>query len=95
MSTMTNPWRAPDAAPDPITARQLRLALLSRGISLAAVEAAIAALPEPQRSAAQVEWEYSSTYHRTHPLITPLGAALGLSLEDLDAIWASAPVEFP
>jgi hypothetical protein len=78
-------------APIPnVTARQLRLWLVGQGRTLAQVDAAIAALPEGQRDVAAIEWEYASTYERTHPLIGALGAALGFTVEDVDQGFRAA-----
>lgn len=73
----------------PITARQLRLWLAGAGI-LIAVEGLIAGLPEPQRTMAGIEWEFSLTYERAHPLVIQLGASLGLTSQELDTAWVNA-----
>lgn len=75
--------------PAEVTMRQARLALLGAG-KLAAVDAAIEALPEPQRSAARIEWDYSSTVRRSQPLVLALAPALGLSTGQLDALFITA-----
>ena len=68
----------------PLTARQLRLWLLGAGVSLEAVEAQIEAIADPAaRAAARVEWEHASEYRHDHPLVTQIGAALGLGTEDI------------
>jgi hypothetical protein len=72
-----------------ITARQLRLWLHGAGL-LEQIPALIAALPEPQRTTAQIEWEFSSDYQRDHPLVTQLGAALGMTSADMDLAWKQA-----
>jgi len=79
------------SAPVPavVTMRQARLALLGAGL-LASVDAAIAALPEPGRSAARIEWEYSQEVHRARPFVQSLGAALELSTEQMDALFIAA-----
>lgn len=75
----------------PITARQLRLWLLSAGIPAAAIDAQIAAIPDAtQRAAAQIEWEYATQYDRTHPLVAQLGAALGLTDAQIDEAFRNA-----
>lgn len=81
----------PVVAPVPsiVTMRQARLALLEAG-QLAAVETAINALPEPQRSAARIEWDYSSEVHRDRAFVQTLGAALGLDSDALDALFTQA-----
>lgn len=73
----------PDNLPS-ITARQLRLWLLSQGRALSDVDGAIATLPAEQREPARVEWEYSTAYERTHPLIESIGDALGFTDAEID-----------
>lgn len=77
------------AVPNEVTMRQARLALLATG-KLAGVEAAIASLQEPQRTAAQIEWEYSNALQRSNPFVTQLGAALGLDDAGIDALFVEA-----
>jgi hypothetical protein len=79
----------PPAVPAEVTMRQARLALAAAG-KLAAVDAAISSLSEPQKSAAQIEWEYSAAVRRTQPLVLALAPAIGLSDEQLDALFIQA-----
>lgn len=75
----------------PLTRRQLRLGLLSNGITTADVEAAIAAIPDPMdRAVAEIEWADASTYERDHHLIEQVGSALGLTHEQIDTMWEAA-----
>lgn len=75
----------------PLTARQLRLGLVSNGFSLDQVEATIAAIEDPQaRAVAQIEWEYASQFERDHPLLQQVGAALGLTEAQIDNMWQQA-----
>lgn len=73
-------------APMIITMRQARLALLGAGL-LDDVNAAIDALPEPNRSAAQIEWEYAAEVRRDSRLIAVLASALGLDETQVDALF--------
>ncbi|MCJ8519032.1 hypothetical protein ABID21_001940 [Pseudorhizobium tarimense] len=74
-----------------LTARQLRLGLVTNGFALDQVEAAIAVIEDPQqRAVAQIEWEYASQFERSHPLIEQVGAALGLTVTQIDAMWDEA-----
>lgn len=75
--------------PASVTMRQARLALLSAG-KIAAVEAAIDALPEPGQSAARIEWEYAATVDRASPLIATLAPALELDDAALDGLFMDA-----
>ncbi|CUA90943.1 hypothetical protein Ga0061061_1176 [Chelatococcus sambhunathii] len=75
----------------PLNPRQLRLGLLNNSISLASVEAAIEAIEDPAaRERAIVEWEYAPIYKREHVLIAHIGAALGLTEEQIDDMWSEA-----
>lgn len=80
----------PPAPMPPLTARQLRLWLLSRGITRVAVAAVLATLPEPEQEAVEIEWEYSTQYLREHALIDQIGAAFDLTPKQIDAGWVEA-----
>ena len=69
-----------------ITPRQLRLSLYQKGL-LTGVEAALASLPEPQKSGAAIEWEYSSQFLRDHPMVNAIASALGVDSKTLDEIF--------
>ncbi len=75
--------------PAEVTMRQARLALHSAG-KLAAVNAAINALPDPPKTAALIEWEYSNSVRRDSQFVALLGPALGLDAAGLDALFVSA-----
>ncbi len=79
----------PTPIPAMVTMRQARLALLAAGY-LPAVDTAIAALPSPQKEAAQIEWDYSSVVERDMPLVATLATALGLDEAALDALFTTA-----
>ncbi len=83
------PYAAPVVIPVVVSMRQARLALLQRGL-LSQVDTAITAMPEPQRSAAKIEWEYSAEVSRDSNLVSNLGAVLGLTTADLDALFTLA-----
>ena len=80
---------APPSVPAEVTMRQARLALHAAG-KLPAVNAAINALPDPPKTAALIEWEYSSTVRRDSQFVALLGPALGLDAADLDALFVAA-----
>lgn len=85
-----------DIAPPELTRRQLRLGLLSNGITTADVDAVIAAIPDDiERETAQIEWSDASTYERHHPLVDKIGAVMGLSPEQIDAMWFEAASLLP
>ena len=75
--------------PAEVTMRQARLALLAAG-KLAAVDAAINALPDPPKTAALIEWEYSNAVRRDSQFVALLGPALGLDAAGLDALFIAA-----
>lgn len=77
----------PDApvVPESITPRQCRLILSQQGL-LASVEAMIA----QQDEAAKITWEYALEFKRNDPLLTALGANLGLTSEQIDQFFIAA-----
>ena len=75
--------------PAEVTMRQARLALHAAG-KLTAVNAAINALPDPPKTAALIEWEYSSTVRRDSRFVALLGPTLGLDAAALDALFVAA-----
>lgn len=77
------------SVPAEVTMRQARLALHAAG-KLTAVNAAINALPDPPKTAALIEWEYSSTVRRDSQFVALLGPALGLDAAGLDALFIAA-----
>ena len=85
-------WGVPTpSVPESVTARQIRLWLVGHGVSLAAVDAAIDAIPDAaQRDAVRVEWEYAPYIERSHPMIVPLTAALGLTEAAVDQAFREA-----
>lgn len=72
--------------PQKITARQARLALHSIG-KLSDVPAAIAALPEPQKTNAEIEWEYATHIERNNPFVAVLADALQLTDDQIDQLF--------
>ena len=72
-----------------VSQRRARRALLQLGL-LSQVETAINALPEPEKSAALIEWEYAQEIRRGNALVQSLAPALNLSEEDLDNLFAAA-----
>ncbi|WP_331373771.1 hypothetical protein [Sinorhizobium chiapasense] len=75
----------------PLSARQLRLGLINNSFTPAQVSAVIDAMPEgTAKEIARVEWEYATTFNRTHPLIATVGGALGLDELEIDAMWTAA-----
>lgn len=79
--------------PASVSARQIRLWLVRSGISLAAVDAAIAAIPDQMtRDSVRVEWEYAPYIERGHAMLVPLAAAIGLTEAQVDQAFREAVV---
>ena len=83
---VVEPPPPPPIPPAEITMRQARLALLGAG-KLAAVDAAIATMPEPNKTAAKIEWEYSNSVLRHNGFVSALGPMLGLTEAQIDALF--------
>lgn len=78
-----------EPVPQAVTMRQARIALLAAGY-LAAVTAAVAAMPGIEGDVARIEWEYAQDVRRDSPLIAALAPALGMSGEQVDALFVAA-----
>lgn len=81
----------------PVTNQQLRTALVlmsfqqnKPNIHPDAIRAFIETLPEPNRSLALQQWEYSNEMNRNNPLVNSMATGLGLTSADLDAMWLFA-----
>lgn len=87
-------WVIPEPIVPPtvtISARQIRIWLIRQGIALATVDAAIAAIPDQMtRETVRVEWEYAPYVERSHPMLIPLAAALGLTEAQVDQAFIDA-----
>lgn len=79
----------PPAVPPAVTMRQARLALLGAGL-LDDVDAAINAMPSPQKEAARIEWEYSQEVQRHNGFVSVLAPMLGLTEAQTDALFVVA-----
>lgn len=81
----------PPPKPESVTPAQIRLWLIANGISLDTVAQMISAIPdEATRASAQVRWEYGLVVLREDPLVQQMGAALGLTTEQMDAAFVAA-----
>ena len=82
-------WATADAAAPPVPAsvsmRQARRALRQAGLL-----EAVPALPEPQRTDAQIDWEFAQEVRRNFGLVQQLGPALGLSENAIDDLFRQA-----
>lgn len=77
------------AVPERVTMRQARLALLQAGV-YGNIPAILDSFPLQQRVAAQIEWEYALFVSRNSTLVNTLGAALGLTQNQLDQLFITA-----
>jgi len=67
----------------PLTPRQIRMALSRAGLR-STVEGAVVAGDQDLKD----WWEWSQAFERLHPQVVAMGAALGQTDEDMDALWA-------
>lgn len=85
--------RAPDASTVPlqVSARQIRLWLVTNGIPLATVDATIDSIADAMtRDTVRVEWDYAPYVERSHQFLVPLAAALGLDEASVDQAFREA-----
>ena len=88
-------WIAPPPAPEPapqvqtVTMRQCRIALLEAGL-LDAVQSSIATMPGTEGERARINWEYAQEVRRDWPLISYMAGDLGLTDEQVDALFVTA-----
>jgi hypothetical protein len=87
-ATFTTPAPAV-TVPPAVTMRQARLALLGAGM-LSTVNTAIAGMQGAQGEAARIEWEYARDVLRDSALIGGLMPALGMTSEQIDALFIAA-----
>lgn len=76
--------------PKIVSQRQLRTQLVLNGFNLDAIQTAINGLSEPDKSIAQIAWDYAITFERNSPLLVVVGQMLGLSESDIDTIFLNA-----
>jgi len=79
----------PPSIPQSVTMRQARLALHAAGL-LTLVDAAIASMPEPDKTAAQITWEFAQTVDRQFGMVPQLAAALGMTETQIDDLFIAA-----
>ena len=67
------------------TPRQIRLWLLGLGVTDAMILAQINSIPDEMTKAATlIEYEYASSFERSHQFIDSVGASLGLTTDQID-----------
>jgi len=70
----------------PCTPRQIRLWLLSLGITESMVEAQINQIEDlNDRAATMTEFKYASEFQRNHNFVTEIGLSLGLTEDEIDS----------
>ena len=74
-----------------VTPRQARLELSKRNL-LTNIAEIIALIPEPDKTAVEIEWEYAVSIERNSPWVIQLGSALGLDEKGLDELFKAASV---
>ena len=74
-----------------LTRRQFRLALVTNGYNLADIETLIEQIPdEMQKQIIKIEWQDATTFIRTSPNLLTMANLMGLSAEQVDALWSQA-----
>jgi hypothetical protein len=88
----TAPEPEPVVVPVPefVGPAQIRLVLASQGITEAVITQMIDALPAEQRSNARILWDYSSQFYRNNPFVVQVGAAMGLTSDQIDDMFRVA-----
>lgn len=79
----------PARVPREIELWQAKSIMSAMGL-ISQVEAAIAAMPDPQRAVVQCAWSGNARLARRGPTVTALAPALGLTDEQLDAMFIQA-----
>lgn len=76
--------------PESVTKRQAKQQLLLEG-KLGQVQEVIDSIPdETERMMAQLYWDDSTEFERSHPTLVELGTALGLTEAELDMMFINA-----
>ena len=73
-----------------VTPRQIRLALLSKGVTEIMIDNVINSLSSPTKEAAMIAWKYSTAFQRNNPLIPAIAALLNFNSTQLDDLWILA-----
>ena len=89
----TNSINLPDTKyiPQKISARQIRLWLVTHGFQLSQIDNALETIPDQlTKEIVKIEWEFAPYVERSHPWLMPLAEALGLSQEAVDQAFREA-----
>jgi hypothetical protein len=80
----------PPSAPQIVTRRQAKVALLLAG-KLSLVQPAIDAIADPtQRGLMQIEWDEAAEFDRHRPSVIQMAQAIGLTDADIDQLFITA-----
>lgn len=90
LQAQVRPPATVNGVPQSAPRKQARQALVLAGLYEQAITA-IATIPDAQqRNLAQIEWEDSPAYERQSPLVQQVGAALGLTDQQIDNLFVTA-----
>ena len=90
-TALTPPPTMPVPVPSEVSNAQAREALIRSGISIASVNAALAAIPDPvEREVAVTQWEYRATIRRDAELVTSMAGAMNLTPAQVDDLFRLA-----
>jgi len=93
VALMVDPPAGGSLSPVPasVSARQIRLWLVTHGIPLDTVDATIDSIADQAtRDTVRVEWDYAPYVERSHVFLVPLAAALGLDEAAVDQAFREA-----
>lgn len=76
--------------PQIVTSRQIRLAMIMSGVTMEQIATFINSLEEPQKTMAQIEWEYANEFDRDHQMVGVFANFLQMTDEQVDALWVLA-----
>lgn len=76
--------------PKTVSQRQLRTQLILSGFDLNDIQNAINGMSEPNKSIAQVAWDYAITFERESPLLICIANNLQLTTTEVDNIFLNA-----
>lgn len=74
-------------APQELTPRQIRLALIQSGISLNDIDTMIDTVQEPNKSIVRTLREYSLSYNRNDPMLIQFATQLWMNEEQIDNLF--------
>lgn len=86
-TVILDPTPTPAPVPAVVTRAQARIAL-SRAGKLDAVQAAIDGIGGETK----IWWDDATEIHRNHPLVSDIAVAVGLSSDDVDALFRAAAI---